>query len=233
MKHWDPRNLDPKWPFDLTATDFVLDPKLTALLVIDMQAEQTAAFKDGPLAQRYPDIMSYWTQRVDDTVVPNTRRLIDWFRMHECKIVYTRNGQVTGTGDEMTRRLRPRSRGTGPGTGRSRPGYQVDQRLAPRDEDLVVDKLTSGGFTASLLDHALRNMGIRSLVITGVLTDACVFGTARGASELGYDSLICEDACATYTQQAHDDALLMHARIFGRVGTTDEVVSELSSEVSE
>ena len=133
----------------------------------------------------------------------------------------------------MTRRLRPRSRGTGPGTGQSRPGYQVDQRLAPRDGDLVVDKLTSGGFTASLLDHALRNMGIRSLVITGVLTDACVFGTARGASELGYDSLICEDACATYTQQAHDDALLMHARIFGRVGTTDEVVSELSSEVSE
>ena len=96
-----------------------------------------------------------------------------------------------------------------------------------------MDKLTSGGFTASLLDHALRNMGIRSLVITGVLTDACVFGTARGASELGYDSLICEDACATYTQQAHDDALLMHARTFGRVGTTDEVVSELSSEVSE
>ena len=131
MKHWDPRNFDPKWPFDLTATDFVLDPKLTALLVIDMQAEQTAAFKDGPLAQRYPDIMSYWTQRVDDTVVPNTRRLIDWFRTHECKIVYTRNGQVTGTGDEMTRRLRPRSRGRGRAQGRVVRGTRSTNGLRP------------------------------------------------------------------------------------------------------
>ena len=95
----------------------------------------------------------------------------------------------------------------------------------------MVDKLTSGGFTGSFLDHALRNMGIRSVVITGILTDACVFGTARAAAELGYGSLVCEDACATFTQRAHDDALLMHARIFGRVDTTEEVLSELAAKV--
>ena len=48
---------------------------------------------------------------------------------------------------------------------------------------LVVDKLTSGAFTASFLDHALRNMNITSLVITGILTDQCVLGTARAAAE--------------------------------------------------
>ena len=104
--------------------------------------------------------------------------------------------------------------------------------LAPRPDDLIVDKLTSGAFTASLLDHALRNMGIRSVVITGLLTDACVFGTARAAAELGYNSLLCEDACGTYTQRAHDEALLMHARIFGRVDTTEAVMSELASQDS-
>ena len=233
MKRIDSPQTLAGWP--IPWPEFDIDWNRAALIVIDYQ--NYSANPDVGLvkmfAEQFPDVAACYTPRLTEIAIPNTRRLIDWFRTHECKIVYTRNGQVTGTGDEMTRRLRPRSRGTGPGTGRSRPGYQIDQRLAPRDEDLVVDKLTSGGFTASLLDHALRNMGIRSLVITGVLTDACVFGTARGASELGYDSLICEDACATYTQQAHDDALLMHARIFGRVGTTDEVVSELSSEVSE
>ena len=29
------------------------------------------------------------------------------------------------------------------------------------------------------------------------LADMCVHGTARVAAELGYNSLICEDACAT------------------------------------
>ena len=112
---------------------------------------------------------------------------------------------------------------------RNSPAYQIDAGLAPRPDDLIVDKLTSGAFTASLLDHALRNMGIRSIVITGLLTDARVFRTARAAAELGYHSLLCEDACGICTQRAHDEALLMHARIFGRVETTEALISELAS----
>ena len=91
----------------------------------------------------------------------------------------------------------------------------------------MVDKLTSGAFNASILDHALRNMGVRDVVIVGISTDMCVHGTARVAAELGYNSLICEDACATYTARAHRDALLMHARVFGRVATTDDVLAEI------
>ena len=78
-----------------------------------------------------------------------------------------------------------------------------------------------------MLDHALRNMGIRDVVIAGILTDMCVFGTARMAAEIGYNALICEDACATNTQRAHNEALLMHARVFGRVSTTQDALDEL------
>ena len=132
-------------------------------------------------------------------------------------------------GDEMTERLKLKMPPGGPEMHRGSDGYKTDKRLAPTDANLVVDKLTSGGFTASFLDHALRNMGIRGVVFTGMLTDACVLGTARPAAELGYNTLICEDACATFTQQAHDEALLMHARMFGRIETTDEVISELTT----
>ena len=64
--------------------------------------------------------------------------------------------------------------------------------------------------------------------MTGVLTDMCVLGTARVASEIGYNSMICEDACATLTQRAHIDALLVHARCFGQVETADDIITELS-----
>ena len=228
---WDPRKFDSEWPFDVTGTGVALGPESSALIVVDMQCDQMAIEPDSPLGIGHPQIVEYWNRRLDETVIPNIRRLIDLFRDQDRKIVYTRNGYVTSTGDEVTKRLKKKVHGGSPGSRRNSPGYQIAERLSPREVDLVVDKLTSGGFTGSFLDHALRNMGIQSVVITGILTDACVFGTARAAAELGYGSLVCEDACATFTQRAHDDALLMHARIFGRVDTTEEVLSELASKV--
>jgi nicotinamidase-related amidase len=224
---WDPRQLDPEWPYDEFATDCRLDPTVTALLVIDMQYDQLVIAPDAPLRSRYPQLVQYWERRIEDTVVPNIQRLIALFRAIPQKIVYTRNGTVTTTGDEMTARLKTKLSPRGACSHCHSPGYQIISRLAPTNADLVVDKLTSGAFTASFLDHGLRNMGIRDVIITGVLTDACVFGTARAAAELGYQTLICEDACATLTQRAHDEALLMHARIFGRVATTEEIRNEL------
>ena len=99
--------------------------------------------------------------------------------------------------------------------------------IFPTPDELVVDKLTSSAFHNTMLDHALRNFGITDVVITGVLTDMCILGTARVAAELGYNTLVAEDACGTLTQRAHDEALLMHARVFGRVSTTHDVINEL------
>lgn len=223
---WNANELDPEWPFDLVATRFVLKADSTALLVIDMQVKDMRYEADSAMAKQYPAVVRYWNQRIDETVIPNIRLLIDSFRARKCRIVYTRNGNTTTTGDQVTSRLRRKR--SGPVTyHRGSPRYDIDPRLAPTGEDLIIDKLTSGAFTASPLDHALRNMGVQALVIAGVLTDMCVFGTARCAAELGYDTLICEDACATLTPRAHTEALLMHARVFGRVATTADVLDEL------
>jgi nicotinamidase-related amidase len=228
---WNPEEFDPEWPFDLFATHFSLDPASTALLVIDMQIGQFAVKPDSIIAQRFPQIAQYMNQRIENEVLPNIQRLIQYFREQERKIVYTRNGNVTSTADEVTERIKAKKTNDDSGEVTSHHGtadYQIDSRLAPTDADLVIDKLTSGGFTASFLEHALRNMNIGTMVLTGVLTDACVFGTARSAAELGFNSLICEDACATYTQRAHEDALLMHARMFGEVDTAERVISKMA-----
>lgn len=228
--NWNPQSLDADWPFDILATNFELRPDTTALLVIDMQAGELEIAADSPLAQRYPEIASYWSERLSEKVLPNAARLIAAFRARQCKIIYTRNGSSSTSGDEVTPRLQQMRGGQPPASHRGSAQYQIAQQLAPTRADLVVDKFTSGAFTASTLDHALRNMKMESVVIAGILTDACVLGTARVATELGYNSLICEDACATLTQRAHDEALLMHARIFGRVETTQGVLCELFTE---
>lgn len=224
---WNPRAYDPDWPFDLTATDFTLCPKSTALLVIDVQGGEIKLTPDSEMARKYPGIADYWNHRMETVVVPNSRRLITYFREQHMKVIYTRNGNITPGCAQLTQRLRKKALKNSATRYRGSASHEIDQRLLPRSDELVVDNLTSGAFTQTYLDHALRNMGITGVVIAGILTDMCVLGTARTAAELGYDTLICEDACATYTERSHVEALLAHSRVFGRVADAEEVIEEL------
>ena len=222
---WNPEEHDPQYPFDLFAPKFTLSKDHTALLVIDMQVEYLEITADAPVAKEHPDIRDYFNERIKQVVIPNTVKLIDAFRQRKLRVVYTRNGCMTSLGDEMSPRLRALN--NPPKLWRGTPRYEIADVFSPRAEDLVIDKLTSGGFTQSQLDHALRNYGVTDVVIVGLFTDMCVFGTARAAAELGYNTVICEDCAATITQRAHDESLLVHVRRFGRVSTADEVIEEL------
>ena len=46
----------------------------------------------------------------------------------------------------------------------------------------------------------LRNLGVRQLVVSGLLTDQCVESAIRDACDLGYLVTQVTDACATYTE---------------------------------
>ena len=223
---WLAEKYDPEWPYDFLATRFNLRAKSAALLVIDLQAGDLKKDPDSEMGKKYPGIVQYWNQRMEKLIIPNTKRLIEFFRENKMRILYTRNGNISPSGDEMTARLRRKG---SPNRYRGKPDYEIANEIFPEENDLVVDKLTASAFWFSILDHALRNMNITDVVLTGVLTDMCVFSTARGAAELGYNSLICEDACGTLSQRAHNEALLMHARTFGRVSVTEEVLCELKS----
>ncbi|MCJ8330726.1 MAG: cysteine hydrolase [Lentisphaeria bacterium] len=218
------KSLDPEWPFDLFAKEFSVDIKTSALIVIDMQSTEVYKDPNSLLAQQYPDLVQTWEKQIQAKVIPNIQKLIQHVSQAGGHIVYTRNGNRTSTGKEMSPRLRQAWRNSAPANNSQSQAYDIIDELSPRSEDLVVDKLTSSPFTASFLDHALRNMGIQTVLCVGILTDACVFGAARTAAELSYQSVIVEDACATYTRTAHENALLMHARIFGQIKSTQDIL---------
>ena len=145
-------------------------------------------------------------------------------------MIFTRNGAVTPLGWEISPRLRA-SREPGQRSTRHRldPSYDVTPALRPLQDELVVDKLTSSAFHQTALDHALRNLRVEDVVMVGCMTDMCVLGSARAAAELGYNVLVVDDACVTLTDRAHDEALLAHARVFGRVGYTAATIAELDT----
>ena len=105
------------------------------------------------------------------------------------------------------------------------PGAEVIEGLEdPRD--IVVPRLHGmTPFTSTSLDQILRNLGIRTVVATGVSVNLGVFGMALSAVDLGYQVVIPRDAVAgvpaDYAQAVLDNSLSMIATIV----TSDELLA--------
>ncbi len=88
-----------------------------------------------------------------------------------------------------------------------------------------MNKTSSGAFNSTSIERTLLNIGIDGLVITGVVTHACVETTARDAADRGFKCILVDDACATFSQDVHDATMKAFAIHYGRVATTDEVLA--------
>jgi nicotinamidase-related amidase len=86
---------------------------------------------------------------------------------------------------------------------------EIIERLAPRPDELVVDKGRYSAFHRTDLDSQLKALGVDTLIVCGVLTDVCVLGTVFDAFALGYRIRLVSDACTTTTQAGHYSALLI------------------------
>ena len=69
--------------------------------------------------------------------------------------------------------------------------------MQPRPQDTVVQKTTVSVFASTDIDRQLKARNIDTLIITGLMTHACVAGAARDAAPLGYKVVVASDATAT------------------------------------
>jgi len=80
------------------------------------------------------------------------------------------------------------------------PCNDIIPTLKPRDGEIIIDKPGAGAFYATLLDQILRLRGVSQLFITGVTADVCINTTIREANDRGYESILIEDATASYDE---------------------------------
>lgn len=86
------------------------------------------------------------------------------------------------------------------GRGPSEPGtrgWEIHPALAPGEDDPVVRKRTRDAFEGTGLRGILDAMGVRRLVVAGMLSEGCVRTTCLRAAELGYALTLVEDAHGT------------------------------------
>ncbi|MDJ0464464.1 isochorismatase family cysteine hydrolase [Streptomyces sp. H27-C3] len=91
-------------------------------------------------------------------------------------------------------------------------GTQVHDALKPAGDEPVVEKRRISPFFATHLDVLLRNLGVNTLLLTGVTTELVVLSTARDGHDRDYRVEVLEDATATDSQETHDAALKVIAR---------------------
>src|SRR5262249_37493008 len=99
--------------------------------------------------------------------------------------------------------------------------------LAPRPDELVVQGHTYDKFLGTPLELALRSRDIRSLIITGILTDVCVNCTLLSAANRDFRVTAVTDAVATLWPELQEACFTIWQRKFARLRTTAQVLAEM------
>ena len=93
------------------------------------------------------------------------------------------------------------------------PGRQVAKLLKPDDEDYFVLKPKNSAFFGTTLDTLLRNLGARTVVLTGIAGDNCVLFSAHDAYLRDYALCIPCDCVASNTREENDAALKLMEKV--------------------
>jgi isochorismate hydrolase len=96
--------------------------------------------------------------------------------------------------------------------------------LEPLDSEHVLRKTRYSAFRGTTLEELLKDRGVKSLVITGVMTHLCCESTARDAFIRDFEVFFVVDATATNYEELHLSSLRTLSDGFAIPVTTDEVL---------
>lgn len=203
----------------MTGCDSRLDPRTTALLVVDMQNDFVSS--DGAMAR-----FGFDTADVRAAVGAMVR-LVEGARRASVRVLHTkmvndvRRNAPSWTafwGDPVV---------TVPGTW----GAEFLAELQPRPDEIVIEKYGYGAFLGTSLDVTLRALGVETLVVCGTGPNICSGDTMHEAFALGFHVVAVADALASFSRDGSeqnrklkDVGLYVVANHYGRVIDSEEVL---------
>jgi nicotinamidase-related amidase len=184
--------------------EFHLDPKKTALVLIDLQ-NAIVGMNTAP--------------HTAAQVVENSKKLAEIFRAHGAPVVYVR----VDLNDFMKLPVdKPHNMG-------DTPPPAIASEITPsagfQPGDILITKRHWGAFADTDLEQQFKNRGVDTVVLTGISTNSGVESTARQGTGLGFAFVLVEDACAGQDAEQHRFAFENTFPRLTRVRTTGEVLA--------
>ena len=197
-----------------------IDPRYTALLVIDMQKGFC-----HPESRMEKSGVGTANQRA---IIPDLLRLVTLARGFDLPVFWS---QQIHFPEDVTRRRRriPSHQAKQRWTPCLRGTWEVEfaDEIAPamRPEDYVIEKHRASVLFETTLDSKLRMLGIEMLLISGCNTDFCVETTIRDAYYRDLDVVVVRECVAGPRWQYHEDTLAKVETYFGAVVSLEELPS--------
>lgn len=186
----------------------VLDPKRTALVLIDLQ-QGILGMTVAPHAAA--DVLSRATS------------LAERFRKANAPVVLVRVSFSPGGIDALKQPIDAQAN-----VARAAGWDQLSPALGNDERDIRITKHQWGAFYGTELDLQLRRRGIQTIVIAGISTNFGVESTARDAFERSYALVFVEDAMSAMSAEAHTFAVTTIFPRLGRIRSTQAVLDALS-----
>lgn len=201
-------------PLDLAA---LVDPAHTAIVTSEVQ--------NGVVGER--SALPALAEAAAAEMLPNLARLLPVARAAGVQVVHcTAYRRADGKGANHNARLFLGVRKSPVALLPGSPEVEVVPELGPEPDDLLLTR-THGldPMSGTDLDPVLRNLGVRTIVVTGVSVNVAVTNLVMDAVNRGYDVVVPQDAvCGIPREYAHaviDNTLSLLAAIT----TTDDLVA--------
>lgn len=207
-----------------------LDPATTCLVVVDMQYAtgcRTTGLGKRLAAQGKLKDAEYRFSRIENVVVPNTRRLLEFCREHDIRRVFLTYGSEVSDYSDLPDHIRELCRETNNRRGERE--HEIVDELKPLPNEAVFNKRGASAFLSTALDLVLNVYGVDTLLFVGVSTNMCVEGTMRDAADRNFRCIMVDDGCGADSPVMHEASLTVVQRLFGTVSTTDEVIQRLEA----
>ena len=198
--------------------DIKLEPKRTALLMIDVQKTY---LEDKDTAEETARWQPFY-DRMNSTVIPNCAALIDSCRANGIEVIHARIACHKEDGRDRS-------------LSQKKPGFnylllpktleeaQIVDELAPVGDEITIEKTTDSALTGTNLRLILRNMDITDVIVAGIFTDQCISSTVRSLADESFGVVVVDDCCAAATMELHEAELRIINMIYCHVAKRGEV----------
>jgi ureidoacrylate peracid hydrolase len=156
-----------------------------------------------------------------DHIVPNQKDVVDAARKLNIPVIYVNDAHRPGLRED--REFLKRGQHCIEGTW----GAKVIDALKPTAEDIIITKRRFSGFFETDLDLTLKDLGIRNLVVMGVVTNICVRSTIHDAFFRGYEVIVPTDCVEATGPREQESSLYDIETHFGDLADSRQIIKAM------